>query len=233
MLAAVLRDYFVSEKSCQMLMPVLERVTMKLKLFLAATAIILEIISAVPAVAAPQNYAFSGKITGYTDPTNVLALRNIVGQDFRGSAFFDKHDMSFHFPSPDGIGPISVGKTILTLDTPNDGALFLGSRSNGIFFAVLPYTTFVFHTADKTPTCVGDGGLTISGNSVLFDLSCRYDKYGPGNVALNLSLQGMGSFDMSAAVPEPAFWSLMILGFGVIGVAIRHQRKANQKGNYA
>ncbi len=36
-----------------------------------------------------------------------------------------------------------------------------------------------------------------------------------------------------AAVPEPATWAFMILGFGAIGGAMRRQRKANVKLSYA
>ncbi len=36
-----------------------------------------------------------------------------------------------------------------------------------------------------------------------------------------------------AAVPEPATWAFMILGFGAIGGAMRRQRKANVKVSYA
>ncbi len=35
------------------------------------------------------------------------------------------------------------------------------------------------------------------------------------------------------AVPEPATWAFMILGFGAIGGAMRRQRKANVKVSYA
>ena len=40
-------------------------------------------------------------------------------------------------------------------------------------------------------------------------------------------------FDNVAAVPEPATWAFMILGFGAIGGAMRRQRKANVKVSYA
>ncbi|MEO9467692.1 PEPxxWA-CTERM sorting domain-containing protein [Parasphingorhabdus sp.] len=36
-----------------------------------------------------------------------------------------------------------------------------------------------------------------------------------------------------AAVPEPATWAFMILGFGAVGGAMRRQRKANVKVSYA
>ncbi len=35
-----------------------------------------------------------------------------------------------------------------------------------------------------------------------------------------------GSLDVPAAVPEPATWSMLILGFGTIGMALRQRRRA-------
>lgn len=52
---------------------------------------------------------------------------------------------------------------------------------------------------------------------------------GDSNVyADNFSFNQMGG-----AVPEPATWAFMILGFGAIGGAMRRQRKANVKVSYA
>lgn len=43
-----------------------------------------------------------------------------------------------------------------------------------------------------------------------------------------------GSFAFSAgAIPEPATWGLMILGFGAVGVALRRRQKVSAKLNFA
>jgi hypothetical protein len=39
--------------------------------------------------------------------------------------------------------------------------------------------------------------------------------------------------DPLSAVPEPASWALMILGFGVLGAGLRVQRAINPKGEWA
>lgn len=39
--------------------------------------------------------------------------------------------------------------------------------------------------------------------------------------------------EFKSAVPEPATWAFMIFGFGAVGGAIRRQRKATVKGNWA
>ena len=48
----------------------------------------------------------------------------------------------------------------------------------------------------------------------------------------NGSYGARGSFIPTAAVPEPATWAMMILGFGVVGYAIR-RRRISYKLNYA
>lgn len=54
----------------------------------------------------------------------------------------------------------------------------------------------------------------------------------------NINANGIGRFGPNfqfaiGAVPEPATWAFMILGFGAIGGAMRRQRKANVKVSYA
>jgi hypothetical protein len=39
---------------------------------------------------------------------------------------------------------------------------------------------------------------------------------------------GLFSFDATAAVPEPATWAMMLLGFGMIGGAARYRRRSTQ-----
>ena len=44
-----------------------------------------------------------------------------------------------------------------------------------------------------------------------------------------LSFEG----DLVAAVPEPATWALMILGFGIVGSALRRRRRAQVRFSFA
>jgi hypothetical protein len=45
-----------------------------------------------------------------------------------------------------------------------------------------------------------------------------------GTSAGDASYSGTLSFGMSSAVPEPATWALMLLGFGAVGFSMRRQR---------
>jgi hypothetical protein len=91
----------------------------------------------------------------------------------------------------------------------------------------------------------GSANLTAGPGSVTFssDLqSFTHDKPGSGEFAYNLlsvspgfgakpgkalntfTANGGGNFSI-VAIPEPASWALMILGFGGLGVALRRQRR--------
>ncbi len=47
------------------------------------------------------------------------------------------------------------------------------------------------------------------------------------------TLQFRTNANLAGAVPEPATWALMLIGFGAIGAAVRRQRKATVKVSYA
>lgn len=71
---------------------------------------------------------------------------------------------------------------------------------------------------------LSDGAVSLAGTTISEDS-------GSGSFQIDfLSLEI--TTDMGA-VPEPATWAFMIIGFGAIGGAMRRQRKANVKVSYA
>ena len=85
-------------------------------------------------------------------------------------------------------------------------------------------------------TATADPAITLG--------STRFDLAFDGSFSAPIGSQGVGFDDgyfgpnfQLAAVPEPATWAFMILGFGAIGGAMRRQkntaRKANVKVSYA
>ena len=46
-----------------------------------------------------------------------------------------------------------------------------------------------------------------------------------GELSSNPSAFGVGTFTLSAAVPEPSTWAMMLLGFLGLGVAFRQSRR--------
>ena len=61
-------------------------------------------------------------------------------------------------------------------------------------------------------------GFRYVGTTALANSELEFDSAGPTTYTITLSQLG--------AVPEPAAWALMILGFGAIGGALRSRRKA-------
>jgi hypothetical protein len=79
---------------------------------------------------------------------------------------------------------------------------------------------------DKPITKVSSGGLEL--------WTLNETAVGPGRHTIKVtgyygqkggSYAGTFNFGTSSAVPEPATWAMMIMGFGLAGVAMRRQRK--------
>ncbi len=140
----------------------------------------------------------------------------------------------------------------LTLTTPNDPATFFGAH---IGDATGIPQTFNWHDggdnlggAYVTLTKIGGGAFNLkSFDYTAFDtLTLSAAGYGstglasafPGvNYAANFanvtsvtfsgaSSYGLDNLQLSAGVPEPATWALMILGFGAVGGAMRRRNAA-------
>lgn len=75
------------------------------------------------------------------------------------------------------------------------------------------------------------GSLSPSGFQTISGLAGNIDQLNFILTANGTSVN-LDNIDVSAAVPEPATWAFMILGFGAIGGALR-RRKTNVKVSYA
>ena len=65
-------------------------------------------------------------------------------------------------------------------------------------------------------------------NDVLEDYSLQTALLGSGSYTLTIVGRGEGSFDgviSFGAIPEPATWGMMLLGFGAMGYAVRRRRR--------
>lgn len=62
------------------------------------------------------------------------------------------------------------------------------------------------------------GAVTMDGNSISNDCS------GGGDLGSGRGDFGSGGF--AGAIPEPASWAMMIIGFGAVGTSLRRRRKA-------
>ena len=67
----------------------------------------------------------------------------------------------------------------------------------------------------------GDGGTGLGDRTILY----LFD-FGAGADSVDLGIQGFSdAVQVPAPVPEPATWTMMLLGFGAAGYAIRRRRK--------
>lgn len=125
------------------------------------------------------------------------------------------------------------------------GGFFEMSTTGGQIFSGLEFeigtgffdsTQNVTWTAFLNGTQVGSGSTDLAINTIVgfsgmgFD-TLRYTSIGSSTDAPAFDAV-RAQFSMNA-VPEPATWAFMIIGFGAIGGAMRRQRKANVKVSYA
>lgn len=75
---------------------------------------------------------------------------------------------------------------------------------------------------------LGDLSVPVANNPIVggaqgpsYECQGSFSCYVPANGAIRYITSGFAS----AAVPEPAIWAMMLLGFGGLGVAIRGQRR--------
>lgn len=155
----------------------------------------------------------------------------VSGTCFRGS---DKYQVEFKLN----------GNTLLLHPGPNDGqnsmVMFTAPRS-GTYTFNTKFTRgdtgdgvgiLSFGTGGLTPIGRVDGATpTFSYNGSQFIakgqmVGLGVDRGGANSTYFNDSTQLSGS--ISGAVPEPAVWAMMILGFGVIGAALRRRVKLSE-----
>lgn len=134
-----------------------------------------------------------------------LAITSFAFDGAPGNTTFDIS------PSTIGSPGSSFGRSFSSVTGPaglSVNALYTNQLNVGGVFYGDEYTKLI--------TTFGGGGLT-SGNSITF----RADTD-------NASVRGGG---ITASVPEPATWAMMLVGFGAIGGAMRKSRQ-RQRMNY-
>ena len=144
--------------------------------------------------------------TNYNGQTPVTKTVVDPGVEF-GSGFFG---------AP---GSIDVGANTVTFATNHTGPYGPGDY-NGyrLDFAGRTVTSFTLNNSST----YSPNGFSFNGSSVFFDVTGT-----SGN-------DGSAIFDITtSAVPEPATWALMIIGFGLVGAGVRSRRKPIVQLTYA
>ena len=110
--------------------------------------------------------------------------------------------------------PIDANAWLFSLDYANSFTI-----DNGVIVAALfRNDNFTFGPGDQLFL-----NYSIGGNA-----GTNYASVGSGNATSIWNNQGMGGVTFTridAAVPEPATWAFMLLGFGAAGLALRSRRK--------
>ena len=105
--------------------------------------------------------------------------------------------------------------------TPNNGALANGTPSG---------STTTFDRSSGTGAVVrgnfGLNGLSDSENSTTYIIRTNATNFALNGFATvnNSTSFNVQSFAPTAAVPEPAMWGMMIMGFGLIGATLRRRK---------
>ena len=185
------------------------------KKFLVSTAALALALGSVSAHAAVFNIHYTGT-TGTLDTASLSITTSDTASINDPSGGFDVTGIS---------GNVN-GLTITSLlNNPN-----LGQRStspDGQYY----YDNVYFPNADPLVDINGISFFTADGTD------WNFYSNGPGNYqllgALNGAPVGSYAFNSTGAVPEPATWAMLLLGFGMIGFAMRKRSNVRTTVSYA
>ena len=164
--------------------------------------------------------------------------------------FFDEGDMDLAFGADGSIsasfGRSGIGNGNPAENVPGDFTdiyTFTIPETGIASGSITTNTSFVGGTTDLDLVSIFFNGIQLTGtgvgqNEAYFATSVPIFAGQLNTITINGFSRGngsygaRGSFVLGGAVPEPATWAMLILGFGLVGAAIR-RRKANHRVSYA
>ena len=185
----------------------------------------------VPAQAAVAVFNFTGTITSdLVNSTTEQSNNSHVGQAFSGTFSYDP---AVPPTISSGIQDLYYNAVTLSFTSP------LGSASgtgyiNRVYLQPEAFAFGLFTTGDFYVVSFGiDTPSSTQGMPLPSSLSGRHFSFGAeGATDIGLrSFAGQGTIsDAATGVPEPATWGLMILGFGLVGAAMRYRSRGVRVG---
>jgi hypothetical protein len=174
----------------------------KIGAFLATCALV-GAATTVPATAATYNFSYTGALSGDLIITTSDTLDAVGGFDITGvSGTFGGNAITSLFNNPNQPNP-SVGA--FTWDNVLFPSGVLAFDRFGIAFTTATGTFNIFDA-------IADGGTT--------DTTTPY-----GLIVAETGAETFGTGTLTAAVPEPSTWAMMILGFAGVGYMTYRRRK--------
>ena len=159
--------------------------------------------------------------------------------------FFDAGDMDLAFGA-DGSISATFGRSGIGNGTAEGGPIgdftdiynFVIPDNGVASGSITTNTSFIGSTTDLDLVSVFFNGVQLTGtgvglNEALFANSVPIMSGAMNTITINGFSRGngsygaRGSFVPTAAIPEPASWAMMILGFGAVGYSIRRRRVAH------
>ncbi|WP_240047647.1 PEPxxWA-CTERM sorting domain-containing protein [Sphingomonas panacisoli] len=174
----------------------------------ASTALV-----AVPALAQSYNFSFTGS-TPTSTPISASGTFTVTGSTITG------------------ISGQYNGATIDQLYAPGTVVDSVNDKIDNVFSSTAPYLT-------------GNGvGFGIVGNNLLYNLYstgansyalyiATYPSTGSTAGSTNNTVSTFTVSRATGAVPEPATWAMMLVGFGAVGGALRRRSKVATTVRYA
>lgn len=166
----------------------------------------------------------------------------LIGETMEVSYRFPDVDTVYPFASP-SVSPFTVGagvETVVDVESVTDIAVDFGANSLLITFNT-PFTGLAWAQSSFNGLLFqGPGAAKIVGASVASTSLAGFDNsrfyFSGGDFGLNW--QGLSYADgaqiavdlnltpnPNPVIPEPATWLMLIIGFGVIGAALRQRRR--------
>lgn len=138
--------------------------------------------------------------------------------------------------NPSGSFVFQIGSSLTTASGSNVSAIG-GDAMSGIFWqvgssATLGTTTsFVGNIIADQSVTLNTGATILCGRAIALVGAVTMDSNSisndcTGSGALGSGLSDFGSQGFAGAVPEPASWAMLIIGFGAVGSSLRRRRSA-------
>lgn len=138
-------------------------------------------------------------------------------------------------------GPAAFSATVTTTDTANPQGFLtvtgLSGTRGGIAISLLPVGSLGGNDNLLKPTAsfLTFNGISYTAGATSYNIyldtppaSYRECFGTPTQCENNVAVTGFTVSPVGGAVPEPATWGMMILGFGVVGGAVRHRRRSTK-----